>query len=199
MKTYALSPKDFIKTALIVDDWGVDTLCVVDSAGCMLPSDVKTCVAGLKEKTGTRLGFHGHNNFQLALINTITAVEAGATIVDSTLRGMGRSTGNAQTEILLILLGKFGYKLEIDLYKTMDAAEKILTPLMKYPQGMKDIEIISGLARFHSSFMPLFKEVAEKHKVDIRKLIVSVSKKDVVRPPMDLIIEEAKKLKNIYE
>ena len=48
------------------------------------------------------LGIHTHNNLGLALSNTVTAIKRGVKGVDSTVMGMGRGAGNAQTEYLII-------------------------------------------------------------------------------------------------
>ncbi|HCK03442.1 MAG TPA: hypothetical protein DHV86_01585, partial [Methylophilaceae bacterium] len=48
-----------------------------------------------------KIGFHAHNNMSLALSNATTAIKLGCQFCDSTLMGMGRGAGNAQTEYLL--------------------------------------------------------------------------------------------------
>ena len=64
----------------------------------------------VKSNTSCPVGFHGHNNLELALVNTLTALEHGAEIVDATILGMGRGAGNLKTELLLTVLNsKFGY------------------------------------------------------------------------------------------
>ncbi|MCG2689722.1 4-hydroxy-2-oxovalerate aldolase [Candidatus Parcubacteria bacterium] len=195
MKTYSLPAEEFVKKALIADSWGVDVLTIVDSAGCMLPEQVKDYVKALKDKAKAKIGFHGHNNLQLVIANVLAAIEAGCDFVDTSLRGMGLSAGNAQTEILLCLLEKFGYKTGINLYKVMDIAEKMLVPLMQKEQGVSDLEVISGFAGFHSAFLPLFEKIAQEQAVDVRRLIVEVSKEELVRPSKELIESKAKILK----
>ena len=71
----------------------MDFVYLVDSYGAAYPSQVKAAVSALAEH-GVRVGFHGHNNLELALANTLEAIEAGAVIVDSTVTGMGRGAGN---------------------------------------------------------------------------------------------------------
>ena len=58
----------------------------------------------VKSKSDVKIGFHGHNNLELALINTLTAIDCGADIVDATVTGMGRGAGNLKTELLLTAL-----------------------------------------------------------------------------------------------
>lgn len=195
MKTYSLPRDEFVKKALIADSWGLDVLAVVDSAGCMTPDQVGDYVGALKDKAKAKVGFHGHNNLQLVMANALAALEAGCDFIDSSLRGMGRSAGNVQTEALLCLLAKMGYQTSIDTYQVMDIAEKILVPLMQKEQGASDIEVISGFAGFHSAFLPLFSQIAKDYNIDVRKLIVEVSKHDLVRPSKDLIVSKAKLLR----
>jgi len=197
MKTYSLPAGEFVKKALLADSWGVDVLTIVDSAGCMLPEQVGEYVKKLKEKAKAKIGFHGHNNLQLVMANTLAALEEGCDFIDSSLRGMGRSAGNTQTEALLCILEKMGYTTNIDVYRTMDIAENILFPLMRKEQGITDVEAISGFAGFHSAFLPLFQEIAKQYSVDVRKLIVEVSKENLVRPSRELIEAQAKTLKKL--
>ncbi|MHA7059239.1 aldolase catalytic domain-containing protein [Aquimarina sp. M1] len=82
----------------------VDYFYMVDSFGGVMPEDVKKIVALVRSKTKVPLGFHGHNNLEMALINTITAVESGCDIIDATITGMGRGAGNLKTELLLTYL-----------------------------------------------------------------------------------------------
>ncbi|OEK05649.1 hypothetical protein BFP71_17560 [Roseivirga misakiensis] len=91
----------------------VDYFYLVDSFGGVYPDDVRSIVTQVKSKINSKVGFHGHNNMELGLINTLTAIEAGAEIVDATIRGMGRGAGNLKMELLLTCLSsKFG--LEVD-------------------------------------------------------------------------------------
>ena len=57
-----------------------------------------------------QIGFHAHNNTGLALANTISAINYGATWVDSTILGIGRGAGNANTELLAMEIGELRNK-----------------------------------------------------------------------------------------
>lgn len=82
----------------------IDLFYMVDSFGGIIPNEVKETIALVKSKTDVALGFHGHNNLEMALINTLTAIEEGCVIVDATITGMGRGAGNLRTELLLTYL-----------------------------------------------------------------------------------------------
>ena len=81
-----------------------DLFCMVDSFGGMTPEDVTNITKTVREHTKCPIGFHGHNNLQLGLINTITAMKLGVDFVDATILGMGRGAGNLNMELLLTYL-----------------------------------------------------------------------------------------------
>ncbi|NJW53425.1 aldolase catalytic domain-containing protein [Salinimicrobium oceani] len=82
----------------------IDYLYVVDSYGGMYPEQVKEIILKLKKNPGLKIGFHGHNNLEMALANSLAAIEAGADMIDATIGGMGRGAGNLKTELLLTVL-----------------------------------------------------------------------------------------------
>ena len=87
-------------------DGFVDIIYLVDSYGSVLPDDVESAVKNIRNNTSIRLGFHGHNNLEMALINSIKAFECGVEFIDTTITGMGRGAGNLKTELLLTYLSK---------------------------------------------------------------------------------------------
>ncbi len=104
-----------------------DIFYMVDSYGGVFPDDVRNTYNLVKEKVDVPIGFHGHNNLELGLINTLTAIECGADIVDSTITGMGRGAGNLKTELLLTALNA-RENLEVDfnaLSQVTDAFEQL--------------------------------------------------------------------------
>lgn len=195
MKTYVVEANEFLERALSVLEYGADIAVVVDSAGGMLPEDVRRYVSSLRKVTDKHIGFHGHNNLQLAIANTLVAIESGADFVDSTMQGMGRSAGNAQTEILVTILEEKGYHTGINEYKAMDVGDKLIVPLMRRKHGVDHIGVTSGLAKFHSGFMSIMERVAEEYAVDIRDLIIEVSKIEKVNVTEALAEEVAQRIK----
>ena len=71
---------------------------------------INKIVRNLAENWKGEIGIHTHNNLGLALSNTVTAIKRGVKWVDSTVMGMGRGAGNAQTEYLILELEKFQNK-----------------------------------------------------------------------------------------
>jgi 4-hydroxy-2-oxovalerate aldolase len=180
MKSYAVSLDEFVRRAVQLDEWGADIIAIVDSAGGMLPEGVAETTRRLKQNVGAAIGFHGHNNLQLAIANVLASIEAGATIVDTSLRGLGRSSGNAQTEVLVMILEKLGLNPGIDVFKSMDLGDRLIAPIAR-GRGVDSVEITTGFAGFHSGFMKLVLSAAQRTGVDLRELIIEVSKVEQVK------------------
>tara|TARA_B100000795_G_scaffold234805_1_gene194151 strand:+ start:18968 stop:20512 length:1545 start_codon:yes stop_codon:yes gene_type:complete len=98
---------DFLEKLSSLND-KIDYLYMVDSYGSIYPDEVIDIIKIVKTQTNVPLGFHGHNNIELGLINTLTAIENGVDIVDATITGMGRGAGNLKTELLLTVLNAKG-------------------------------------------------------------------------------------------
>jgi 4-hydroxy 2-oxovalerate aldolase len=85
---------------------------IVDSFGSMYSQNIEHLVQkyskALPDKT---LGIHAHNNMQLAMANTITAIIENCNMLDATLLGMGRGAGNCPVEILIAFLKNPKYRL----------------------------------------------------------------------------------------
>ncbi|GAB6100057.1 4-hydroxy-2-oxovalerate aldolase [Halanaerocella petrolearia] len=196
MKSYAVPPNEFKRTAKKVTNLGADTVVLVDSAGTMLPEEVNEYLSNLTEYVAnSKIGFHGHNNLGLSVSNVLEAIKCGATIIDTSIGGMGRSAGNAQTEIIVHLLQKKGLLEDINIYKLMDFAKNEIFPLMNYVQGNKPQDVACGMGSFHSSFMPIVQEVAKEYDIQLEKLIIAVGKDSPVRVTQELVEQIAKVIK----
>lgn len=82
----------------------VDSFAMVDSYGSMMPEDVIAVTQRVKSVLDCKIGFHGHDNIELAFANTLAGIQSGCEIVDATVTGMGRGAGNLRTELLLSYL-----------------------------------------------------------------------------------------------
>ena len=87
--TYAL---ESLKAA---EEAGADWVCLCDTNGGALPGEVQAAVRQVREGLGVRLGIHTHNDSDLAVANTLAAVDAGCDMVQGTINGYGERTGNA--------------------------------------------------------------------------------------------------------
>lgn len=106
----------------------VDVIYLVDSYGSLYPETAamyakKYLEAG--EKYGKSIGFHAHNNQNLAFANTIETLSYGVSYLDATAAGMGRGAGNCAMELLLGFLKNPKY----NLYSLLTFLEKYIIPL----------------------------------------------------------------------
>jgi len=121
----------------------VDVFNMVDSYGGVTPEDVKEITTIVKSNTTVPIGFHGHNNLQLALINALIAIESGADYIDATILGMGRGAGNLQMELLLTYINRH-CNVEVD-FNVLGNVISAFTPLMeKYQWGTNLPYMLSG-------------------------------------------------------
>jgi 4-hydroxy 2-oxovalerate aldolase len=193
MKSYALPPKELTAQAHLSEQYGVDMVCLVDSAGTMMPEDIRTYVRSLQDTVVVPLGLHCHDNLSLGMANVLMAIDCGVRRVDSTLQGMGRGGGNPVTEVLVTVLKKRGVDLGIDHNQLMDVSARVIKPML-HDKGWDSINIISGYAGFHSSYLDTILKFADKYKVDARDLIVRVCEMNQISAPEDLVEETAQQL-----
>ena len=137
MMAHSASVEKLVEQAKLMESYGAEAVYVTDSAGALLPHEVRERIRALRQSLNIEIGFHGHNNLSVAVANTITAIEEGATRIDGSVRCLGAGAGNAQTEVLLAVLDRMGYKLDIDLYKMMDVAEEVVALYYQYHKKFK--------------------------------------------------------------
>jgi len=186
MKSYACTPTEFAEYARQSAGYGSDMVYIVDSAGGMFAEDVRHYVEAVRARSDLRLGFHGHNNLGLGVANALAAVEAGVSIVDTSLQGFGRSAGNTTTEQFLCVLLRRGIDLGIDPIVAMDIGERFIVPMIT-ARGASSLDTVSGLAQFHSSYMGVIREFSGKYGVDPRRLIIALCERDKVDAPRPLV------------
>ena len=99
---------------------GAGELVLADTIGVAVPSAVQALVERTLE-LGKPVGFHGHNTRNTGYANALAALEAGATVLDASVGGLGgcpyapRATGNIATEDLVYLLEGEGIETRVDL------------------------------------------------------------------------------------
>ena len=189
MKTYSVSFDEFSNIGASVASEGIDLLYIVDSAGGMVPEEIKGYIESVS-KLDCYLGFHAHNNLGLAVINSCMALEYGVKIVDTSIMGLGRSAGNAATEQVYYVLKRMGREIPLDISTIHKIADSFIKN-RKTVAGSYEIDCVLGFSRFHSSYMPLINKYAKKYNISEIDLILEVSRIDKVTPTEVLIQEVA--------
>jgi 2-isopropylmalate synthase len=90
---------------------GMDRLNVPDTVGIMIPRTMGKLIEDLTKVVKTPISVHCHDDFGMAVANSLAAVEAGATQVHSTINGLGERAGNASLEEVVMALHMI-YKLK---------------------------------------------------------------------------------------
>lgn len=112
----------------MISESSVDVIYLVDSYGSLYPETAgalaKTYLEAA-EKNGKKVGFHAHNNQNLAFANTIETLSYGVSYLDATAMGMGRGAGNCAMELLLGFLKNPKYSL----YSLLEFIERYMVPL----------------------------------------------------------------------
>lgn len=182
-----------VENGRLMASYGAHYVYVVDSAGYMLPDEARERVAALKETLSCKVGFHAHNNLGLAIGNTLAAIEAGADIVDGSLRSMGAGGGNAPTETIVAVLTRLGVDTDVDLYRIMDAA-KLVDPLKTQSKQGPDATLMLGYAGVYSSFLLHTARAADRFDVDTRDILAELGRRRIVGGQEDMIIDVAYQL-----
>lgn len=180
MKTYGISPDAFGEKAREGADVGAEIVYCVDSAGSMFPEDVRQYLSAARDRCSCKLGFHGHSNLQFAVANSVEAFHCGASFIDTTLYGLGRSAGNVPTEIAVAVFENLDIETGVDLFEVMDAADEFVGPLMSQMQLYDMMSVAMGCSQFHSGFLPKVAAAARKHGVELRRLVVAMGQLDPV-------------------
>lgn len=122
---------------------------IVDSFGALYQETTEHLVKQFKRILKTKeVGFHGHNNQQLAFGNTIEAIIHNANYLDGTVYGIGRAAGNCPLELLLGFLKNPKF----DIRPILDLISNELVPLRsKIEWGYIIPYAIAGMLNEHPS------------------------------------------------
>lgn len=194
MLSHMRPPEAIVEQAKLFEAYGADVVYIADSAGAMLPADVKARVEAVVGALSIPVGFHAHANLGLAIANSLTAAEAGACYLDGTCRGLGGGAGNAQSEVLAGVLRKAGRDTGVDFYRLMDVAENLVEPVMLQPQAVRNASLIQGYAGVYSSFLLHTYRAAEKYHLDPRDILVELGRREIVGGQEDMIVSVAYEL-----
>ncbi len=193
MKSYIVSPEEFAMNAVKAESYGADFVYIVDSAGCMLQEEIGKYYDAVREKSNIKLGFHGHNNLGMAVANSVYCADKGFDMIDCSLQGLGRSLGNASTEMTVMTLKKKGYPIDIDIPCLLEYGYMLLRNVSK-KELQNPLGLVCGYAGFHSGFLKDIYRCCEEKKVDPMRLIIAYSEIDQRGMDREKLNEVADKL-----
>lgn len=88
------SPEYALATWQAAEKAGADCICLCDSNGGCLSTEIHRITASARSRLKTRIGIHTHDDIGLGVANAIAGLDAGATHVQGTINGFGERTGN---------------------------------------------------------------------------------------------------------
>jgi 4-hydroxy 2-oxovalerate aldolase len=166
--------------ASIVKGAGLDFVYIADSYGSIYPNEIKGLFEPILEVPGIQVGFHPHNNLQMAFANTLEAIQCGVHVVDSTIYGMGRAAGNMQTEVLVSFLEKM-YPDRYNAIPLLNLIDQYFVPLQKeMPWGYQLPYMLSGMFQCHPDYAKTLVDQREYTIEDVWKAMRYIKEKNPV-------------------
>jgi len=189
MMAHMVTPEELTRQAKMMEEFGAQWIYATDSAGWMLPEHVSERIAALRAglRPETAIGFHGHHNLSMGVANSLAAIDAGATRIDTSAAGLGAGAGNTPTEVLVAVLDRMGIDCGIDLFKVMDVAEDLVVPMMDTAVRIDRDALTLGYAGVYSSFLLFAQRAAEKYGLSSRDILVEMGRLKTVGGQEDLI------------
>ena len=137
----------------LANTYPIDVLYFADSMGSLNRSQITDIVDIFRDNWNGEIGIHAHDSMSNAVNNSIQAVHDGVSWVDSTVTGMGRGPGNAQTEYLSI---------ELDTYRGLNTNKTTLFELIRnhfkplkeqYGWGVNPYYYLAGKYGIHPTYI----------------------------------------------
>jgi len=162
--------------ASLVNESNLDFLYVADSYGSMLPDQVALLFEPMLEISTAKLGFHPHNNLQMAFANTLEAIKCGVHIIDCTLHGIGRAAGNLPTEVLILYL-ELSKRGKYNVIPVLNCVDTYFSPLRKEADwGYQLPYMLSGMYKCHPNYAKNLIRLRQYNIEDISKAMEEINK-----------------------
>lgn len=144
---------DFLKRIYNkAEEYGADRVHIADTVGAITPQGMQYLMTELRKDVKIDIALHCHNDFGLAVINSITGVLYGANGISTTMNGIGERAGNASLEEIImalrILYGKdLGFKTKYlqELSNLVSKASNLEVPYNKAIVGKNIFRHESGI------------------------------------------------------
>ena len=157
----------------------VYALYVVDSFGSMTLGEFQKYInlANDNLDENVKLGYHSHNNMQLAFSNAIDLCTSNIdreVILDSSIYGMGRGAGNLNTELICDYLNKNNNK-EYKVIPLLEVIDEILIFYFKRNSwGFTPAQYLSASLDCHPNYASYLVNKKTNHIADIRKILEKI-------------------------
>lgn len=147
-----------------VSRYGADYVYLADSNGSLFPEQVAARISLLTGVVAGDIGFHAHDNLQLAFSNACAAMHAGASVVDASVAGIGKGGGNLRSELMASYLAtRHGARLRVD---PLVALFPLLRREVEARRTNEARAMVSGLLDVNLERMAAFEELADRDGLD---------------------------------
>ncbi|MBL7119018.1 2-isopropylmalate synthase [Candidatus Bathyarchaeota archaeon] len=200
------------------EEAGADIINIPDTVGFMVPTSMRKFMGRIRDEIDVVLDVHCHNDYGLAVANTLAAVEAGAEEVQVTVNGIGERAGNAALEpTVVVLLTVYGVDVNIEprfLTETSQLVERYTgvtlspcTPIVgrhafAHESGIH-VHALIGKASTFESINPA--DVGQKRRFVIGKLTgrhsikIALDELGIVNVPDETLLEITRRVKDLAE
>ncbi len=193
MMAHMNTAEGLVAQAKLMESYGANCIYVTDSAGYMLPDDVRVRIDAVRQalKPETELGFHGHHNLAMGVANSVAAIERGANRIDAAAAGLGAGAGNTPMEVLVAVLDRMGASTGVDVWKIQDVAEEQVIPIIDFPIRIDRDALTLGYAGVYGSFLLFAKRAEAKYGIPARELLIELGRRKMVGGQEDMIEDTA--------
>lgn len=138
---FRANPDFALRTVMAAQEAGADTIVLCDTNGGRLPEEVAAAVDAVRKVLKVPVGIHCHNDCELAVANSLAAVDHGAIQVQGTINGIGERCGNVD---LISVVGNLGLKKGYDVL--LKGGMVHLTELSRYVYEIANMNFRSSQA-----------------------------------------------------
>ncbi len=147
---FAANPEYALQTLRAAEEGGADLIVLCDTNGGSLPAHIQAAIRRVQSVVSLRLGIHCHNDSEMAVANTLAAVECGVVHVQGTMNGYGERCGNANLcSIIPNLEIKMGHNtIGPERLKLLTVTSKFVSQVANLPHR-KDLPFVGESAFAH--------------------------------------------------
>ncbi len=189
MQISECEPDELVLLAEEASKYQIDVLYFADSLGNMNIEKILTVIELFRSHWKGDLGIHAHDNMGKALTNSLFAIENGITWVDSTVTGMGRGAGNANTELLAIEISELR-NTKLNIIPLISLIAREFKPLKdKYGWGTNPFYYLSGKNSVHPTYVQEMMSDSRYKEGDIISTIKHLSYKGGKKYSKNALVE----------
>src|SRR5690606_7478651 len=134
---------------------------------------------------------HGRGKLGLGGATPTAGGRAGAVQIDGSTRRFGAGAGNTPVEAFVAVAEKLGIRTGIDVLKVIEAAERVVRPVMDGECLLDQLSLTMGYAGVYSSFLKHADRLANKYGVSAAEILMEAGRRKLIGGQEDQLIEIA--------